>query len=192
MPQPYAKAMDMQPAVSYIPYAKYSRKQTGNIITLVQFEEGCLLCTTRNLLSENREYTESGNNPVDNSTLLPLISDGEIDAMSSGYEYYSEPISTALLEDICDGSQSHPITNRREACYKIHDCIKRGQMECKEVLLSTQNMGKVLHKLFNAVVNEILQALQIVGEFGSEVSYLIPEPRKFAEAIVLSEDIKKP
>ena len=32
--------------------------------------------------------------------------------MSSGYEYYAEPMSTDMLEDICDGSQSHPSINR--------------------------------------------------------------------------------
>ena len=53
-------------------------------------------------------------------------------------------------------------------------------------------MGKGLHIFFKAVVNEILQALAILGEYGSEVSYIIPEPWKFAEMIRLSEDIKKP
>ena len=41
--QPYAESMAMQPAVSYVPYAKYSRGETGNIITFAQFEEGDLL-----------------------------------------------------------------------------------------------------------------------------------------------------
>ena len=53
-------------------------------------------------------------------------------------------------------------------------------------------MGKVLHKVFKAVVNEISQALSILGESGSEVSYFIPEPRNFAEVTRLLEDIKKP
>ena len=42
------------------------------------------------------------------------------------------------------------------------------------MLLSTQNMGKGLHKLFKAVVNDISQALTIFGKSGSEVSYLFP------------------
>ena len=41
-------------------------------------------------------------------------------------------------------------------------------------------MGKVLHKLFKTIVNDILQALSILGESGSEVSYFIPDPRNFA------------
>ena len=36
-----------------------------------------------------------------------------------------------------------------------------------------QNIGKVLHKVFKAVVNDISQVLPILGESGSEVSYLI-------------------
>ena len=38
-------------------------------------------------------------------------------------------------------------------------------------------MGKYLHKLFKDVVNEILQYLPFFGESGSEVYYLIPEPK---------------
>ena len=53
-------------------------------------------------------------------------------------------------------------------------------------------MSKVLHKVFKAVVNEILQVLPILGESGSEVSYFIPEPRNFSEVTRLSENIKKP
>ena len=55
-----------------------------------------------------------------------------------------------------------------------------------------QNMGKGLHKLFKAVVNEVSQTLLILGESGSEFSYFIPEPRNFVEVIRLSEDIKNP
>ena len=38
--QSYEEAVDMRLDVSYIPYTKYSRDQTGNIIVFVQFEEG--------------------------------------------------------------------------------------------------------------------------------------------------------
>ena len=47
-----------------------------------------------------------------------------MDAMSSGYESDAEPMSTDMLEDIPDGSQYHPIINRREERYKTHDLIK--------------------------------------------------------------------
>ena len=53
-------------------------------------------------------------------------------------------------------------------------------------------MGKVLHKVLRAIVNDISQALPILGESGSEVSYLIPELRNFEEVTRLSEDINKP
>ena len=97
-----------------------------------------------------------------------------MDAMSSSDTYDAESMYTDMLADIRDGSQSHPIINRRDACYKINDNIKIGQLERKGVLLSTQNMVKGLHKVFKAVVNDILQYLPILGESGSEVSYFIP------------------
>ena len=71
-----------------------------------------------------------------------------MDAIDSGDEYEYTPVSTVILEDISKGSQSHPIVNRRESCYKIHECIKRGQEEWKEALKATRNMGKGLYKVF--------------------------------------------
>ena len=53
-------------------------------------------------------------------------------------------------------------------------------------------MGKVLHKMFKAFVNDISQVLPIFGESVSEVSYFIPYPRNFAEVNRFSDDIKKP
>ena len=105
-------------------------------------------------------------------------------------EYDDEPLSTEMLEDICDSSQYHPIINSREARYKIHDHIKRSQLEYKGDLLYTQNMGKGLHKLFKAAVNEILQVFPIFCESGSEVSHFIPDPRNFSEVTILSPWIK--
>ena len=43
----------------------------------------------------------------------PLLSEGDIDAMDSGDESDHDIISTDMLEDICDGSQSHPNVNQR-------------------------------------------------------------------------------
>ena len=42
------------------------------------------------------------------------------------------------------------------------------------------------------VVKEISQALPIMGESGSEVSYFITEPRKISEVTSLSGDTRKP
>ena len=85
-----------------------------------------------------------------------------MDAISSGDESDAEPMSMEMLEDICDGIQSHIIINRREACYKICDRIKRWQAECNGALLSTWNMGKGLHKLLKAVVDDICTVYQFL------------------------------
>ena len=37
-----------------------------------------------------------------------------------------------------------------------------------------------------------LQYLPILGEYGSEFSYFIPEPRNFSEVTRMTDDIKKP
>ena len=61
----------------------------------------------------------------------PLISEEEMDVIDSGDESYDEPMSKEVLEDIRDRSQFHPNFNRREARYKIRDCIKQRQSEWK-------------------------------------------------------------
>ena len=96
-----------------------------------------------------------------------------------------------MLEDICDGSQTHPNVNRREASYKIRDHIRQRQPELKGALKAMQSMGKGLHKAFKTVVKYILQELTLLGESGSEVSHFIPEPRHFSEVTKLSDKIKK-
>ena len=68
-------------------------------------------------------------------------------------------ISTEMLEDIRDGSQTHPNVDRREAGYKIRDRIRQIQSEWKGALKSTRNMGKHLHKVFKTVVQGISQDL---------------------------------
>ena len=50
---------------------------------------------------------------------------------SSGDESDAEPMSTEMLENIRDSSKSHLRLNRKEVCYEISDCIKRGQAEWK-------------------------------------------------------------
>ena len=99
----------------------------------------------------------------------------------SGDESDHDLISTEMLEEICDRSQTHPNVNRREAPYKIGDRIRHRQSEWKG-----------LHKVFSTVIKEISQELTPLGEYGSEVSHFIPEPRNFDEVTKLSENIKKP
>ena len=55
-----------------------------------------------------------------------------------------------------------------------------------------QQKGKGLYKVFKSFSNGISQALSILDQSGSEVSYIIPEPRNFSYVIRLSEDINKP
>ena len=120
-----------------------------------------------------------------------MMSEQDINAMNSGDESDHDLVSTDMLEDICDGSQTHLNVNRREARYKIRDRIRQGQSERKGALKATQSMVKCLHKVFSTFVKEILQELTPLGEFGSEVSHFISEPRNFAEVKKLSENIKK-
>ena len=61
----------------------------------------------------------------------PSISEEEMDAMDSGNECNDGPMSTEILEYICDDSKSHLSVNRRESHYKISDCIKKNQAEWK-------------------------------------------------------------
>ena len=56
--------------------------------------------------------------------MSPLLNKEEMDAMDYGDGSDHDLISMELLESIRDRSQSHPIINRREACYKIHDRIR--------------------------------------------------------------------
>ena len=106
MSQPYAEAMAIRLDVSYIFCATSSRGKTGDIITFTQFEEGGIWTKTHN-------DAESGDKSNDNSIMPPLLSEEEMHAMDSGDESDHDIISTEMLEDISDGSQSHPIVNQR-------------------------------------------------------------------------------
>ena len=57
----------------------------------------------------------------------PLLSEEDMDAMDSGDESDHDLISTEMLQDIRDGSQTHPNVNRRETRYKIRDRISQIQ-----------------------------------------------------------------
>ena len=72
--------------------------------------------------------------------------------MDSGDESDHDIISTEMLEDICDGSQTHLNVNRREARYRIRDRIRQRKSEWKGALKATHKMGKGLHKVFSMVV----------------------------------------
>ena len=101
--------------------------------------------------------------------------------MYSGDESDRDLIFTEMLEDICDGTQTHLNIIRREARYKICDRIRQRQLEWNGALKATQNMVKVLDKVSKNAVKEILKELTPLGESGLEVSHYIPEPRNFAK-----------
>ena len=118
MSRPYLEAMAMRPTVIYTPCATSSREQTGNIIMFSQFKE-------EDLSSKTCDDTESGDKLNDGLMMSPLLSKEEMDAMDSGDESDNYLMSTEMLEDIRDGSQSHTNVNSREECYKILDSIKQ-------------------------------------------------------------------
>ena len=61
--RPYSEAMVMRPAVTYAPYAASSKEKTGDVITFAQLEE-------RNLLTETRNDTESGDESDSESIMM--------------------------------------------------------------------------------------------------------------------------
>ena len=128
----------MHPAVTYTPYATSSKEKTGDVITFTQFEEG-------NILTETRNNVESGDESDKKSTVM---SKQYMDAINPGDESYHNLISTDMLEDICDGSQTHPNVDRREARYKIRDRIRQRQSELKRTLKATQSMGNIYTRYF--------------------------------------------
>ena len=56
--------------------------------------------------------------------MQPILREEEMDEMVYSDESDDDPISTSMLEEICDGFKSHPNVNRKEACYKICNRIK--------------------------------------------------------------------
>ena len=95
----------MRPAVTYTPYATSSKEQTVDVITYAQFEEGNIWTRTCNDAESGDEY--------DNESIM--TSKQDMDAMNSGDKSDHEFISTEMLEEICDGCQTHPNVNWREA-----------------------------------------------------------------------------
>ena len=72
--------------------------------------------------------------------------------LESVYESDDEPMSTEILEEICDVSQSHLDVNRRDTHYKFRDRIKQIQLEWNGELKATRNMGKGSQKVSKNVV----------------------------------------
>ena len=84
-----------------------------------------------------------------------MMSKQDMENIDSSDESYHDLISTEMLHDIRDGSQTHPNINERGAGYKIRDRIRQRQLEWKRALKATKIMGKGLHKVFCTVVKDI-------------------------------------
>ena len=86
--------MAISPSLTYTPCAKCLRKQTSNIITFTQFEEG-------GLLSETSDDAEIGDKSDDDSIMPPLISKETLYTMDSCNESEDEPMSRVMSEETC-------------------------------------------------------------------------------------------
>ena len=60
-----------------------------------------------------------------------MMSKQDMEDINSWDESDHDLISTEMLEDTRDRSQTHPNVNRREARYKIRDRIRQRQLEWK-------------------------------------------------------------
>ena len=66
-----------------------------------------------------------------------MLIEQDMDAINYSDESDHDLVSTEMLEDMCDRSQTNPNFNRREARYKIRDRIRQRQSEWKGVLKAT-------------------------------------------------------
>ena len=92
-----------------------SPPQTGDVITFAQFEEG-------NILTETRNNAESCDESDSKSI---MINKQDMENIDSNEQSDDDHISMKILEDILDGSQTHPNIDKREAHHKIRDPIKQ-------------------------------------------------------------------
>ena len=65
------------------------------------------------------------------------MSEQDMENIDSSDESDHDLISTEMLEDIRDRSQTHPNINRKEPRYKIRDYIRLRQSEWKGALKDT-------------------------------------------------------
>ena len=77
-----------------------------------------------------------------------MMSEQDMDAINSSDESDHDLISTEILEDIRNGSQTHLNVTRRGTYYKTRDLIRQRQSEWEGALKATQSMEKGLYKVF--------------------------------------------
>ena len=92
------------------------------------------------------------------------MSEKDMENIDKIEKFDDDLISTEMLHDIRDGTQTHLNIDKREARLKIRDRINQRQSEWKGVLRATRNMVKFLHKVFSNIVKEIFQELTTLGE----------------------------
>ena len=94
--------------------------------------------------------------------------------MSSGDESYAEPMSTYMLEDICNGSQSHPrkIGERRATRYVM--ALNEVKRNGKERYYLCEIWVNIYTRYLRPWLIRFRQALPILGESEPEVSYFVP------------------
>ena len=104
--------MAMRLSVTYTPYATSSKKQTGDVITFSQFEEG-------NILTETCNNAESGDES-DNESIM--MSKQHMENLDSNEDSDHDIISAEILEDIrdcrgesCNRGEAHARSNKMRA-----------------------------------------------------------------------------
>ena len=107
--------MAMRPAVTYTLYVASLKEKNGDVITFAQFEE-------ENILTETHNDAES-DEESDSESLM--MNEQDIENLDSNEKSNHDLISTEMLEDIFDGSQTHPTVNKREARLEICDHVRR-------------------------------------------------------------------
>ena len=66
-----------------------------------------------------------------------MMSEQDMENLDYNEESDHDLISTEMLEDICDGSQTNPNNNKREARFKIRDRVRQRQSQWKGSLKAT-------------------------------------------------------
>ena len=79
-----------------------------------------------NILTETRNDTESGDES-DSESLM--TNEQDMENLDSNEKSDHDLIYTETLEEIFDGSQTHPNVNKRESSYKIRDLVRQRQSE---------------------------------------------------------------
>ena len=70
-----------------------------------------------------------------------MMSEKDMENLDEKEKFVDDLISTEMLHDICDGNQTHPKIDKREARLAIRDHIKQNKSQWKGELRATHKMG---------------------------------------------------